>query len=326
MIDLHAHYLSPSLFDLELKPVGVVYDPSSGAFEFPSGFSRPVPGPLADLDARAAWTRAESIEVQVLSPWMDVIGDDLLPTDEAAWCRILNDTTAADIRGTQGFRAFAALPLNDGDSAARELARTVEELGFVGGAIPSQVNGADLDEAGLDSLFEAATSLEAPLFVHPFRVLEPQRLRQFFLNNVCGVPFDTTVAALRLFFSGTLDRWSGLKIVLAHCGGTLPLIAGRAAQASRSVPHIDRVVEAPDEILDRYYYDTVLHDPAALGFAAARVGVERLVVGTDAPFPMQVDSVADHLRDALALGVLGPDAFEAVTRTTPGSLIGVAHS
>jgi len=321
VIDLHAHYLSPTLFDLELGAIGVAYDSSSRTFEFPSGSSRPVPEPLADLDARSAWTLAESIDIEVLSPWMDVTGDDLSPVAAAAWCRILNDTTAADIEANDGFRAFAGLPLTDGPAAAAELERAIQELGFVGGAIPSQVNGVDLDDAGLDPLFEAAVSLDAPLFMHPFRVSDTVRLKRYFLNNVCGVPFDTTIAALRLFFSGTLDRWPGLKIVLAHCGGALPFIAGRAAHASHNVSLIDREVDAPAEILERFYYDTVLHDPSALGFAASRVGIERMVVGTDVPFPMQIDSVAGHIQNAFTLGGIGPEAFEVVMRTTPAGLI-----
>ena len=321
MIDLHAHYVSPSLFDMDLSTVGVGYDSVTGSFEFPSGPSRPVPGPLADLDARAQWTRAESIDLQLLSPWMDIVGDDLSQNEGAAWCQMLNDTTASDIAGNSFFRALAALPLLNGDAAAAELARSMAQPEFVGGSIPSEVAGIDLDKAGLDSLFEAAVSLNAPLFLHPFRGIDPARLRQYFLSNVCGIPFDTTVAAMRLFFAGTMDRWPDLKIVLAHCGGTLPFLAGRAAHASRAVPLIERSVDTADEILQRFYFDTMLHDPATLGFAIARVGVDRVMAGTDAPFSMLIDSVADHLRDALEMGGLPEGAFEAVTRTNPEKLL-----
>lgn len=321
VIDLHAHYLSPDMFDLDRSGVSVSYDPDSSTFEFPSGRSRPVPEPLIDLEARSAWTAAQSIDLQVLSPWMDLIGDDLPAYEAEAWCRSLNDTTAADIRSKQNFRAFAALPLGDGIAAARELDRAVADLGFVGGAISSQVAGVDLDDAGLDPLFEAAVSLAAPLFVHPFRVVEPERLRRYFLNNICGVPFDTTVAAFRLFFSGTMDRWPDLKIVLAHCGGALPYLAGRAAKASRSVSVIEHTVESSDEILSRFFYDTMLHDPHALGFAVSRVGVDRMVVGTDAPFPMQIEPVVGHIRDALAKAGLGEGAFETITERTAQSLL-----
>ena len=41
--------------------------------------------------------------------------------------------------------------------------------------------------------------------------------------------------------------------------------------------------------LGRMYYDTLLHDPEALRYLATRVGVDRLVIGTDDGFPP-----ADH--------------------------------
>ncbi|NIP93674.1 MAG: amidohydrolase [Akkermansiaceae bacterium] len=323
MIDCHAHYLSPRIFDRDLRSLKVVFHPAAKRFEFPGGTSRPVPDALTDLDTRSSWTEVNDIELQVLSPWMDLIGDDLPRQDAVAWCRLLNDTTASDIDPLAGFRAFAALPVGDGPAAAAELARTVETMAFVGGAIPSQVAGTDLDEANLDPLFEAAVSLDIPLFIHPFRVMAPQRLQRYFLNNVCGVPFDTTVAALQLFFSGAMDRWPGLKLVLAHCGGALPFIAGRARQASRVSPAIDRAVETPGEILGRFYYDTMLHDPQALGFAASKVGVGRMVVGTDAPFPMQIEPVVDHLHRAFADLPKDPDPFPMVTQTTPRNLLGL---
>ena len=321
MIDMHAHYVSPRLFELNLGSTGVVCDATARTFEFPSGFSRPNPVPLTDLQARAEWIGSHSIDRQILSPWLDLGGDDLKPAEAAAWCRLLNDATAADIAADERFGAFATLPMADGVAAAEELARVVEQLGFQGAAIPANVAGVDLDRAGLDPLFEAALSLDVPLFIHPFRGLAPGRLSQFFLNNVAGIPFETTVAALRLFFSGTLERWPGMKLVLAHAGGALPLLAGRAAHASGRVPLIERELHAPDELLDHFYYDTVLHDAGALRFVAQRVGIDRMVAGTDVPFPMLIDSVSDHLRQSLAGTRLGEDALDRVMRTTPERIL-----
>ena len=46
---------------------------------------------------------------------------------------------------------------------------------------------------------------------------------------------------------------------------------------------------APSAYLDRLFYDTLLHDPAALRYLVSRVGLDRLVIGTDDGFPP-----ADH--------------------------------
>ena len=49
---------------------------------------------------------------------------------------------------------------------------------------------------------------------------------------------------------------------------------------------------------DLLYYDTLLHDPAALAFLIDAVGVDRIMMGSDMPFPIgdpAPRAVLDHL-------------------------------
>lgn len=324
MIDVHAHYVPPrALTEVarHARTLGVSYSGGDRTLTFPSGPSRPLPVALTDLDQRRTWNGQRGIVSQVLSPWMDVTGDDLPPDSARAWARLLNDAVAEDIAGDASFRAFATLPVADGAAAAEELRRCVEEAGFVGAALPTQVMGSNLDGAGLDAVFEAADALDVPVFLHPFRVLAAERMRDNYLANACGNPFETTLAAMCLFFAGLFDRHPRLRVLLAHCGGTLPLIAGRAAHASQWVRVATRVVEAPDDILRCYFYDTLLHDPAALGFAIVRVGPERVALGTDVPFPMRIDDPGAHLHAALAVAGLPEDGFRQISERTPARLL-----
>lgn len=301
-IDIHAHFFPASVLkeiDRGESKLGVSYSESDRVLTFGSRRARPLFDALVDLEARRKWNAERQISLQVLSPWMDVAGDELTDGDAVAWAALYNDGVASEIDGAEGFVAFAALPVHDGDAAAAELTRSVDELGFAGGALPTQVQGRNLDEGGLEPLFEAAQGLDVPLFLHPFRVLGADRLQRDFMNNVCGNPFETTVAAMSLFFGGVFERFPQLRVLLSHGGGTLPLIAGRAAHASRHNGNVRRRVDAPDEILEHFYYDTLLHDVAALAFVIARVGAERVALGTDVPFPMAVDEPVDHLRTAL---------------------------
>jgi aminocarboxymuconate-semialdehyde decarboxylase len=159
-----------------------------------------------------------------------------------------------------------------------------------------------------------------PLFLHPYRVLGAERLARDFLSNVCGNPFETTVAALSLFFGGVFDRHPGLVVLLAHAGGSLPVLAGRAVHACRAGAATRRPVDAVEEILGCFYYDTVLHDPAALAYAVSRLGPDRMVLGTDYPFPMLVDDPAAMVRAAVAGAPAG--AFEQITSSGPRRLVG----
>ena len=322
MIDLHAHYLSPSVLAAASRGLlPASWDVNRRVIDFPSGPSEPVLPALSDLDGRIRWNAERGIELQVLAPWMDITGDDLDPGRARTWCRALNDGIARDIEGNRRFRALAALPLASGELAAEELRRCVEQLGFCGGAIPSQVNGLDLDEAGLEPLWEAAEGLGVVLFMHPYRVMGGRRMGRDHLANVCGFPFDTTLAALRLYFSEVITTWPGLKILLAHGGGTLPYLAGRAAHASRYVPTVGKRVDHPDEILRMFYYDTMLHDRRALVSLIRTVGTRRVVGGTDAPFPMWVDDPVEHIEGACRQAGVGGDALRRILTGTAAALL-----
>jgi aminocarboxymuconate-semialdehyde decarboxylase len=328
VIDIHAHYVSPALLERaadENGVAGVSYDAASRRVQFAAEASRPVPPPLTDLAGRREWNAARGIERQVLSPWLDLVGDDLGARAQATWIRHMNETVAADIAGDDGFTAFAALPA-DGEAAASELLRCVDELGFAGAALPTQIAGRDLDQAGLEPLFEAAAALGVPLFLHPFRVMGAERMARHFLNNVCGNPFETTMAAVTLFFAETFERYPELRVLLSHCGGALPFIAGRVSHAARHASGIPVAMEAPEDILERYFYDTLVHDPDALAFGIARVGPERVALGTDVPFPMEIDQPEAHVRDALARAGLPAQSFDQVTRETPMRLLDHAHA
>lgn len=323
MLDIHAHYVPPSLITAARTtrlPVG--YDQDANALVFPSGPSRPIGVALSDLERRRGWNEARSIDLQILSPWMEITGDDL-EGDAADWCRLSNDAVAEDTDGSESFRAFASLPVSSGAAAATELERSVTKLGFVGGAVPTQVNGVDLDMAGLEPLFEAAEALDVPLFLHPFRVMASSRMDVHFLGNVCGNPFETTVAALRLFFGGVFERWPSLRLVLAHAGGALPSLAGRAAHASNNVPGFARSAQGPSEILSHFYYDSILHDPLALAFAIRAVGPSRLAAGTDFPFPMKLDDPVGHVRDACSEAGVDDGAVDQILVATGRGLLGL---
>ena len=322
MIDIHAHYLPKSVLARAAEGLlPVRFQPDRRILEFPSGPSRPVPPPLTDLVARTRWMAERGIDLQVLSPWMDVAGDDLTGRDARSWCRAMNNATADDLDGYSEFRALAALPMADGGMAAEELGRCVERFGFAGGAIPTQVGGRDLDKVGLEPLWEAAETLGVLLFIHPHRVMGGDRVKAHFLGNVCGNPFETTLAALRLYFAGVFTKWPKLKILLAHGGGTLPYLAGRAVHASHHAPGFEAGVDHPDSILQCFYYDTLLHDPRALAFMMQSIDPGRIAAGTDVPFPMSLDRPVSYIEDATRRAGLDPDARRTILRGTAEKLL-----
>ena len=84
-----------------------------------------------------------------------------------AIARALNDYYAhfCDTAPTR-LAAVAALPAQDVPAAVEELRRAVVELGHVGGTVPPQVAGRELDDAALGPLFAEAARLDVPISVH----------------------------------------------------------------------------------------------------------------------------------------------------------------
>ena len=107
------------------------------------------------------------------------------------------------------------------------------------------------------------------------------------MGNTVGNPAETTLAAASLIAGGVLERFPELQIVLVHGGGFLPYQLGRLQKAFSCATRCRRgAAREPLELVRRFYYDTILHHPAALSHLVAVVGAERLLFGTDFPFEM----------------------------------------
>jgi aminocarboxymuconate-semialdehyde decarboxylase len=138
-----------------------------------------------------------------------------------------------------------------------------------------------------------------PVFVHPINPAGHPGLHDYRLDLAVGFPADTTVAAARLVYAGVLERYPRLRICLAHLGGALPFLRERIVIGWRvGREHFGaafRLTGHPEASIERFWLDTVsYYDPALLAGIAC-VGVERIVMGSDAPFAVGdlARSVAD---------------------------------
>jgi aminocarboxymuconate-semialdehyde decarboxylase len=300
-IDVHAHYVPSSVVET-LEREGSRYgislvetEPACHAVRFAYGVTlRPFFAKLVeDPKRRLASMDAAGIDRQLLSTWCDVFGYGLDPAHGTAWHRLLNESLAGFVQQHPArFSFLASVYLPDASGAARELERAVTQLGAVGAIVSANVEGVNLGELPLDELWAAAVELGAPVFLHPTQPNPTPRTRRFALNTIVQYTFDTTLAVGSLVGTGVLDRFPGLQLILAHGGGGWPYLAGRFdCMFDRSDRAATGIVTAapPSAYLERMVYDTLLHDPRALRYLASRVGVDRLVIGSDDGFPP-----ADH--------------------------------
>ena len=281
---------------------------------------RPFFPALLDVEGRMRAMDRQGVEREILSLWTDIFGYGLPVAKGAAWHRLLNDTLAdiADARPDR-FSWLASGPMNDAAAAARELERTMRERGAVGAIVSANVEGVNLGECELDEFWSAAEALSAPVFIHPAMPVAPDRAKKFTLNQVATYTYDTTLAIGSLILAGVIDRHPKLQLILSHGGGTLPYLIGRFDRMYRAADHVATGIQAsepPSAYLARFHYDTILHDGAALRFLAGCVGVGRLVLGTDLPFP---PGDPDPMRTLRVAGFSEAD-IERIADATPRRL------
>jgi aminocarboxymuconate-semialdehyde decarboxylase len=295
-IDVHAHYVPPHILDV-LRSKGrdygiAVEERAAGTpclcFDYGLRVRPFFERLLEPEDGRIAAMDRMGIERQVLTLWADIFGYGMPAKQSQSWHRLLNDSLSETCaRHPDRFSWFASGALPDAAAAARELERCVRELGARGGMVSANVEGANLGELALDEYWAAAQELRAPVFIHPVAPNPLARTTRFALNQIVQYTFDTTLTLGSLISSGVLDRFPGLDLIVSHGGGALPYLIGRFDVMHARMDQGQQNVAAhpPSAYLRRFHYDTILHDAEALRYLAKRVGCERIVLGSDDPFP-----------------------------------------
>jgi aminocarboxymuconate-semialdehyde decarboxylase len=328
-VDLHCHFIPPALLQRisDEGPLHGVRLTGDGKVEFAGrSATQLMPDGMLDLEERVAWMDAQEVDVQVLSAWIDFSAYALDPADGAWLARSLNELTMEAIGDrSDRFRAMAAVPLQAPDAAARELRHAMEELGMVAVEIATSIAGRELDDPSLEPFWTAAEQLDVLVLVHPYASIGSDRLTRYFLSNIVGNPAEETAAAAHLIYGGVLEAHPGLRVCLTHGGGFLPYQIGRQDRGFESVPGLtaSRLGALPSTLLRRFYYDSVVHSPESLQFLAERVGADRVVLGSDYPFPMGDPEPVATVRAAgfdetTTRAVLGGNAIAALGRSVDG--------
>jgi aminocarboxymuconate-semialdehyde decarboxylase len=187
----------------------------------------------------------------------------------------------------ESFVPLCSVPLQSGKLAATVLEECLGK-GFHGAMIGTQPKGISgaLDDPDLNPFWEAASARKATIFIHPMFMCGDDRLNGYDLINAVGRATDTIVAMARLLYSGHLQRFPGMRLVISHGGGGLPYLLGRLKR--NNAIHPNEYADAADGFR-RLYFDTVLFEPRALRFLCDCAGAEKIVLGSDHPFPIGDD-------------------------------------
>jgi aminocarboxymuconate-semialdehyde decarboxylase len=252
-----------------------------------------------DIDQRIAAMDSQAIDLEVLSInpfWYD---RDRELAEQIV--RIQNEKLAELCASKPDrFAGFASLTLQAPDLAVKELEAAIRQQGLKGAAIGDVVNGVEFSDPKFHPVWAKAEELGVPLFIHPQGLPElSKRLAgNGWLGNTIANPLGTTIALSHLIYEGTFDRFPGLKVIAAHGGGYLPSYADRSDHACLVGPkgcNPDvKLKKQPTEYLKQIYFDSLVFTPEAIRHLATQVGASQIVLGSDYPYPWQMQPV-DHI-------------------------------
>lgn len=257
---------------------------------------------LHDLDGRFREMDEFGDYRQIIAMPNPPIEDITTPEQGAELARIANDGMAELVRRHRDrFPAFvAAIPMHNMDAAMEECQRAVEELGARGVQMFSNVGGRPLDDPAFLPLFDRIAGYGVPIWLHPARTpatsdYAAEPTSRFEAWTALGWPYATSVAMLRLVYTGIFDRHPGIKIITHHLGGMIPYHDGRieAAFVNLGRRSADENYGAVKAALRRpfidyfklFYGDTAMHgavNPVRCGLSF--FGPRNVVFASDAPF------------------------------------------
>jgi aminocarboxymuconate-semialdehyde decarboxylase len=328
IIDVHWHHVPKAFADAvvsgDVPVAGQVVKRDDGVplVKLDNGFKQPLPPFLTEPETIIADLDAAGVDVAAASVAPPLSHLDASPEVALGVSRAINDAYAEVAEAHNGrILPLANLPLQDVDLALKELKRVVEELGFKGVALGSNVAGKNLGHDSLFPFWEEARERDLFVFVHGLSPLGRERLGEHELHNFVGLPIDTAVTVASMVFGGTYERLPGLKACFSHGGGAFPCLVGRWDHGynARLKPN-NPTIKLPSEYLKDIYADSLTLDQTSLRFLVDRIGASQVLLGSDHPFDMGDRDPVGKVKEAID----DPDAVEAILGGTAARLLGLS--
>ncbi len=241
-----------------------------------------------DPAARIVEMDATGVSMQVLSPVPVMFSYWAKAADAAEIARFLNDHIARVVSEMPlRFVGLGTVPMQDTSLAITELERC-RSIGLRGVQIGTNVNQLNLSEPRFFDFFAACEQLEMAVFVHPWDMMGETDMPKYWLPWLVGMPAEVSRAICSLIFAGVLERLPRLRICFAHGGGAFPSTIGRIEHGFEVRPDLCAVdnPHSPRKYLGQMYFDSLVHDPAVLRHLIGLAGPDRIMLGSDYPFPL----------------------------------------
>lgn len=272
-IDMHAHW-SPEPYQKALAALG-----------------HPIANPYPldyDLDKRRQWMDEHGDLMHCLTlsgamPWQRVSAKD-----GANLAKIINDTgIQVHQKYPDRFTVGVELPMRDPELALKELNRVAGQPGVRAVHLPDSMEQHDyIFNPNFAPVLARIEALGYPIIFHHMdgsvnafggtRTQGPPDLA-----SAVDAPIEHTFLATKFIYTGTLDKYPNLQIVLPHAGGAFPYLAGRMEHFLFHMNNKVTIAHPFRDYIRRFHYDYLIYYPEAFRFLMTMVGSDRIVVGTD---------------------------------------------
>jgi aminocarboxymuconate-semialdehyde decarboxylase len=323
VIDIHNHFFPRAWPDLAAR-YGTpdwpwIKHTEAGKAEIMVGdrFFRQIYSACWDPEVRLNEMDRDGIEMQVLSATPVLFAYER-PAEHALDCaRLFNDAVLELCSQGKGrLKSLCQVPLQDVDAACQELSRCMR-AGHLGVQIGNHVGEKNLDDPGLVTFLHHCADEGAAVLVHPWDMLGQQRMPKYMMPWTVGMPAETQLGIVAMILGGAFDKLpQKLRICFAHGGGSFAFLLGRLENAWQHHPVARGACELPpSQYLNRFYVDSAVFDERALQFLVGTMGTERVMLGSDYPFPLGEHRVgtlirSSHLPEPAKERLLGGNAEE----------------
>ena len=306
VIDIHNHFFPSSWPDLSARygtpnwPWIKHTEPGQADIMVGDRFFRHIYSACWDPEVRLREMDRDGVDVQVISATPVLFAYER-PVEHALDCARLFNDAALELcsRGKGRLKALCQVPLQDIDAACEELSRCMR-AGHLGVQIGNHVEDKNLDDPGVVTFLQHCADEGAAVLVHPWEMFGRERMPKYMMPWTVGMPAETQLSVVAMILSGAVDRLPAtLRICFAHGGGSFAFLLGRLENAWHHHPVARGESEHPPSYyLNRFSADSAVFDQRSLQFLVGTMGADRVMLGSDYPFPLGEERVGSLIRQS----------------------------